>query len=219
MTEEQDVEASCKLFLTLVRNQIGGAESREQVQRVCWGGGKGGRTSSRDICRVGQGHSGMGKAAKFSCFTALSAPVCLVSWGRQDTRRPAWAQTSGRRTPIPVTVWHPLGDSFEPLTGLILGNKQALRLFEMESCLWPCPAFSGHGQLAERGERTFSTWEAEMLFHWLMSVSSWNEALLGWSKDIVTEGIWWQDIRMNASDFRQRDLHILPRDRKVVCHL
>ena len=24
---------------------------------------------------------------------------------------------------------------------------------------------------------------------------------------------------MNASDFRQRDLHILPRDRKVVCHL
>ena len=103
MTEEQDVEASCKLFLTLVRNKIGGAESQEQVQRVCWGGGKGGRTSSRDICRVGQGHSGMGKATKFSCFTALSAPVCLVSWGRQDTRRPAWAQTSGRRTPTPVT--------------------------------------------------------------------------------------------------------------------
>ena len=216
MTEEQDVEASCKLFLTLVRNKIGGEESREQVQRVCWGGGKGGRTSSRDICRVGQGHSGMGKAAKFSCFTALSAPVCLVSWGRQDTRRPAWAQTSGRRTPTPVT---------SPGWQFWAVDRPDIRKQTGVEAIWDgimpvaLPCLLRTWSAGWKGERTFSTWEAEMLFHWLMSVSSWNEALLGWSKDIVMEGIWWQDIRMNASDFRQRDLHILPRDRKVVCHL
>ena len=26
----------------------------------------------------------------------------------------------------------------------------------------------------------------------------------GWSEDIVMEGIWWQEIRMNATDFRGR---------------
>ena len=160
-----------------------------------------------------------------------------MGWGKQLNlaaslpwaRLCAWSAGEGRTPEGPLGpklqvgerqhLWHHLGDSFKPLTSLILGNKQAFRLLEIESCLWPCPAFSEHGQLAERGERTFSTWEAKMLFHWLMSVSSWNEALPGWSEDIVMEGIWWQDVRMNASDFRQRDLHILPRDRKVVCHL
>ena len=33
------------------------------------------------------------------------------------------------------------------------------------------------------------------------------ETKAGWSQDIVMERIWWEEIRMNASDFRGGDPH------------
>ena len=63
-------------------------------------------SSSRDICRRGGPVVRKASSAKFSCFAArvLPKPVCLASWGSQDTRRPAWAQTKGRTRVTHVTT-------------------------------------------------------------------------------------------------------------------